>query len=187
MTPFYALLQFSVFAIRCATSVRLRLATHPGILSTSFACPPIRRRREPRILKMADVFRRLRVDELKKYLQDRGVLCVGKRKGELVLLAEKAGRVYEEKGECDHEESLRKRRRIEGENGAVVDLNSATVTWTDNLSKLPVITLGEVFKYLLKQCSWSAERMANYREDDGFLMFKDQHIEHVKYGRRVFS
>ena len=25
--------------------------------------------------------------------------------------------------------------------------------------------------------------MANYREDDGFLMFKDQHIEHVKNGR----
>ena len=88
------------------------------------------------------------------------------------------GRVYEVKEACDHKQSV---RGIEGDSGTVIDLNSGTVTWMDNLGKVPSITWEKSPLTCLKKCNWTAERMFKYR-DDGFLMFIDQHVEYVKYG-----
>ena len=50
-------------------------------------------------------FRGMRVDQLKKYLTDRGIPSTGKKKDELVELAMRAQRKYEVLEVCDHLDS----------------------------------------------------------------------------------
>ena len=127
-------------------------------------------------------FRGMQVGQLKNYLTGRGIPNKGKKKDELVELAVRAQGKYELLEKCDHVESERKRRRVERVDGTVIDLNDRVVTWTKNLSQLPMLTLGEVFAYLLQHCEWTPQRMAKYKQDDGYGMFMDEHIECVEYG-----
>ena len=127
-------------------------------------------------------FASLRVDELKKILSDRGIPCAGKTKEELRGLVEKGWCRYEVKEGCDHEESERKRRRVVGDDGYVIDLNGRSVEWTTSLKDCPSLSLGDVFAYLIKSCQWTPERLTKFKDDDGYLMFVDNHVETVVLG-----
>ena len=83
-------------------------------------------------------------------------------------LAVRAQGKYELLEVCHYVESERKRRRVEGVDGTVTDLNDRVVEWINELTKLPMLTLGEVFAYLLQHCQWTPQRMAKYKQDDGF-------------------
>ncbi len=125
------------------------------------------------------------VGQLRKFLAARGVPCSGKTKHDLLELANKAKDVYEVSEACDHEESERKRRCVtlsDNPMPVVVDLTGAQVMWTDELSQMPLVTLGDVFAYLISHCKWSPERIRSYKSDDGYMMFKDDHIETVTLG-----
>ena len=102
---------------------------------------------EQQLLKMAGItnFASLRVDELKKILNDRGIPCAGKTKEELMGLVEKGWCRYEVKEGCDHEESERKRRRVVGDDGYVIDLNGRSVEWTTSLKDCPSLSLSAMF------------------------------------------
>ncbi|XP_002739421.1 uncharacterized protein LOC100369686, partial [Saccoglossus kowalevskii] len=129
-------------------------------------------------------FSRLRVPDLKKYLTDRRIPCAGKKKNELVELAQKASGIYDVIEDCDHDESERKRRRVLNDDGTVaVNLNGKQVVWTRTLHCLPKVALGDVFAYLIKNCEWTPERLTKYKHDDGYLMFKDNHVEDVLLGK----
>ena len=69
------------------------------------------------------------------------------------------------------------------EEGKIWDLNGRVVTHTNNLSSLPALTLGEVFAYLVVGCQWEPHRLSSYAQDDGYLLFKDNHVEDVSVGR----
>ncbi len=62
------------------------------------------------------------VDELKKFLTARGIPCSGKKKEELVFLAERGKDKYEVSETCDHDESERKRKRVVCDDGNTVVL-----------------------------------------------------------------
>ncbi|XP_071492191.1 uncharacterized protein [Diadema antillarum] len=123
--------------------------------------------------------------ELKKILSDRGIPCYGKRREELVTLAEKAIKLYNEIEDRDHKLSERKRRHVAAEDGSVVDLNGKTVQWTSDLKEMPSITLGDVFAYLTVECRWSSQRLKHHKSDDGYHMFVDKHVEMVEVGKIV--
>ena len=56
--------------------------------------------------------KRMSVDELKRFLKDCGIPCSGKKREELVFLAERGSEKYEVLETCDHDESERKRKRV---------------------------------------------------------------------------
>ena len=122
------------------------------------------------------------VQQLREFLNSRGVPNAGKQRQELETLARKADEVYTAREECDRAESEKKRRCVRAHDGSVRDLNEKTVAWTKDLKKLPFITCTDVFVYLSVDCSWTRERMKRHKEDDGYRMFIDNHVEEVELG-----
>lgn len=131
----------------------------------------------------ADDIQRMKVEELKRFLTDRGIPSGGKRKQELIELVLKARDKYNVIEPCDHDESERNRRRVVKDDGSLIDLNGKQVLWTSNLRTLPKLVLRDVFVYLVNSCNWTAERLSQYASDDGYLMFKDNHIENLQVGK----
>ena len=127
-------------------------------------------------------FDRMTVPQLKAFLTERGVPSHGKRKSELLSLAVKAGESYGVLEACDREESGRKRRRVSMADGSTRDLNEKLVTWKADLRSLPPIACADVFVYLTVECRWTPQRLKQYRNDDGYRMFADHHVEMVEVG-----
>ena len=132
---------------------------------------------------MMDDLTKKTVPELKKILSQRGVSTTGKRREELLTLARKAVELYDAREECDHEDSERKRRRVIHDDGTIVDLHGKTVTWTSKLKDLPAITCSDIFAYLLVECKWSSQRLKQHRKDDGYMMYRERHVEDVVMGK----
>ncbi|XP_070533622.1 uncharacterized protein [Ptychodera flava] len=131
---------------------------------------------------MADRFKQMRREQLQKFLRDRGISYCRKKKNESIELAEKAELRYEVLEKCDHEISERSRRLVVDDDGKSVDLNGKAVVWDRDLQNTPALTLGDVFAYIVSHCKWTSERLSNYKCDDGYLMFKDGHVECVSIG-----
>ncbi len=126
--------------------------------------------------------KRMKVDQLKDVLKQRGVPSSNKLKAELLHLSEKAVKVYKPIEPCDHEESERRRRRVTTHNGKEIDLYNRKINWTNDLKKLPNVTLSQVFRYLVRQCEWTSERLCSYTSDDGYKMFLSGHVVKVELG-----
>ena len=58
-----------------------------------------------------------------------------------------------------------------------VQLSGRIVTWTEDLKCMPVVRDGNVFAYLMHQCKWEWDRVNSFQNDDGYKMFKDQHVD----------
>ena len=129
-----------------------------------------------------DEFQGMTVPQLREFLNSRGVPNSGKRRQELETLARKANEAYTAREACDRAESERKRRCVRELDGSVRDLNGRTVAWTKDLKKLPSITCTDVFVYLSVDCAWTPERMKRHKEDDGYRMYIDNHVEEVELG-----
>ena len=129
----------------------------------------------------------LKVPELKLILKRKGIPYTEKRKEELVLLVERAEGLYDDLEADDQGESERKRRCVSVSDGAGVvtdvQLSGRIVTWTEDLKCMPVVRDGNVFAYLMHQCKWEWDRVNSFQNDDGYKMFKDQHVEKMKVGR----
>ncbi len=126
--------------------------------------------------------KRLKVDGLKNVLKERGVPSSNKRKSELLELAEKAVKVYTPLEACDHAASEHKRRKVTTLDGKEVDLYNRKVNWTTNIKDLPNITLSHVFRYCVRHCEWTTERLCTYTADDGYKMFLSGHVIRVEIG-----
>lgn len=129
--------------------------------------------------------KRLTVPELREQLRKKGICCVGKRKEKLLFLVERADGVYADLEEDDSEQSQHKRlcvRVTDGDQEKKVELSEKKVNWTEDLHDVPMVRDGNVFAYLMYQCKWGCGRMNNFEKDDGYLMFKDVHVEKMRLG-----
>ncbi|XP_070545560.1 uncharacterized protein [Ptychodera flava] len=133
-----------------------------------------------------DNIRTMRVPELRDFLASRGITCNNARKDKLVQLVELAIELDIRPIEPDDREISSKRRRT------VVDARNRPITlpdpaqirnWDSNLCSLPPIVITDVMIYLWDVCQWTRERMAQYRKDNGHLLFADGHIIDVKLHR----
>ncbi len=127
-------------------------------------------------------FKRMKVEQLKDVLKQRGVPSSNKLKAELLDLSEKAVKVYKPIEPCDHDYSERKRRQVTTQDGQEVDLYNRKVKWTIDLKDLPHITLSNIFRYLVGHCGWTSERLCSYTNDDGYKMFLSGHVVKCEIG-----
>ena len=113
--------------------------------------------------------------KLVAYLRERDFGSSGIRKAELVALAEKARELQVPVLEDDDTLTCETSFRTVGKQRIVVADN-----YTENLIDLPPMELADVFSNLLCFCHWSTSRLKCRRNDDGFKLFDQRHIDKVK-------
>ncbi len=126
--------------------------------------------------------KRMKVAELRDVLKQRGIPNSNKLKAELLELSEKAVKLYSPLEPCDHDKSERIRRKVTGTDGKEIDLYGRKVKWSTSLKDLPNITLSHVFRYCVRHCGWTTERLCTYTSDDGYRMFLSNHVVKVELG-----
>ncbi len=85
-------------------------------------------------------------------------------------------------GEAVNDNSERRRRLVTDGGGTVVNLYWKQVVWTHDLRSLPSLVIGDVFVYLTTNCDWTRERLKQFKQDDGFKMYLDKHVEDMEVG-----
>lgn len=123
------------------------------------------------------------VPELRQFLSQRGISCYEYRKLKLVRLAEVAFELNLDviTPEDDYKDVLTKRRTIKNHDGSfsvAPDLDK--VNWSTDLKNLPFTEMADLLIYFIRKGEWSDTRLKNYRQDNGYKLFKDRHINDVK-------
>lgn len=57
----------------------------------------------------------------------------------------------------------------------IVDITS----WSKDLSDLPDVNYCDILVYFMNICLWSEQRLTKYKEDEGYKLFTDTHIDYV--------
>ena len=130
-------------------------------------------------------FSKLKVDELKTYLRERGIQLSdagrGKRKAELLDLCEKAAAMKQRKLD-DSAEDLTKviDDKLQTAVGKLPDPKSLN-GWTYNFAKVPEFTFGDLYSYLVGKEDYSAENLRSFKSLLGFKLFHDGHVVDMKF------
>ena len=132
-------------------------------------------------------FSKLKVDKLKNYLQKRGIQLSdcgkGKRKAELLDLCQKAAAMKQRKLDDSAEDRTKlledKLQISEGKLPDPKTLNS----WTQNFSKIPELTFGDLHNYLVGKDDYSPEDLRSFMIKSllGFKLFRDGHVVDLNY------
>jgi hypothetical protein len=113
------------------------------------------------------------------FLKERDFCASTLTKGQLVKLATQAHELQVPLVEADDSEDCEERFRSVGENFQLKIKLPCDKDFSEDLTHLPQLELGDVFVYLLSMCQWSAARLKNRKSDDGYLLFKALHIDKV--------
>jgi len=123
------------------------------------------------------------VTQLKDFLKSRGIPCSGYNKSQLVKMVKSAHnhpdlveKVEASDGEAVHEE---RRTVIVCGQKVVFPQPSRLTGWEEDLRALPYITSAHCLMYLVMK-GWSANRIASYEKERGYLLYLEQHIHSVK-------
>ncbi|XP_070544591.1 uncharacterized protein [Ptychodera flava] len=135
-----------------------------------------------------DNVHRKRVPELRQFLSERGITCSNTRKDRLIQLVLLATELDVRPLEPDDHEISSKRRRTVADdrdpaNAVTLPDPMAITRWSSDLHSLPAVEIADILIYLLDKCDWTRERLSNYRNDNGFLLFRDGHIIDLKIHR----
>ena len=124
----------------------------------------------------------MNVQQLKKFLNDRSITTTGYKKDKLRTLARKAVQHdVQPKAADDHEESLAKRRKLQGGEMPPID----QCTFSKDLTFLPGLDLVHITVYLASHCKWPTTKLGSYQKDKSYLLFKDRHITEVEISQPV--
>ena len=130
-------------------------------------------------------FSKLKVDELKNYLRERGIQLrdggKGKRKAELLDLCQKAAAMKQRKLD-DSAEDRKKllEDKFQTSEGKLPDPKTLS-SWTHNFSKIPEFTFGDLYNYLVGKDDYSPENLRSFKSLLGFRLFRDGHVVDLKY------
>ncbi|CAC5415858.1 unnamed protein product [Mytilus coruscus] len=122
------------------------------------------------------------VAELKAFLRERGVNTSIHRKESLIRLAEAATEIQLEPEEVENYHSDRQNRRTiktpDGKKVIIPDIFSIS-DWNNNLITLPTVEMGDIFVYLMTTCMWSNDRLKSYKNDNGYQLYMQRHVDNV--------
>lgn len=130
-------------------------------------------------------FSKLKVDELKNYLRERGIQLSdggkGKRKAELLDLCQKAAAMKQRKLDDSAEDRTKLLEdKLQTSEGKLPDPKSLSA-WTHNFSKIPEFTFGDLYNYLVGKEDYSPENLRSFKSLLGFRLFRDGHVVDLKY------
>lgn len=122
------------------------------------------------------------VTQLQNYLKVRGIVCTGQRKDDLVLLcqrSEELGLEVDPDGLLDCQAAIvrEKLRHLDQEFTLPTLLES-----TYNLSVIPFLSYIDVFMYLGRCQEYTRASLRNYKNLEGYAMFKDGYVLDLKAG-----
>lgn len=130
-------------------------------------------------------FSKCKVDELKKYLRERGIQLSdggkGKRTTELLDLCEKAAEMKQIKlDNSDEDFKNLLEDKLQTSDGYLPDPKTLTA-WTYNFSIIPEFTFGDLRNYLVGKEDYSPENLRSFKSLLGFRLFHNGHVVDPKY------
>lgn len=130
-------------------------------------------------------FSKLKVDELKNYLRERGIQLSdggkGKRKVELLDLCQKAAAMKQRKLDDSAEDRTKLLEdKLQTSEGKLPHPKSLSA-WTHNFSKIPEFTFGDLYNYLVSKEDYSPANFRSFKSLLGFRLFHDGHVVDLKY------
>ena len=134
-------------------------------------------------------FSKLKVDELKHYLRERGIQLSdrwkGKRKAELLDSYQKVVAMKQTKLDDSAEDRTKLQDKLQATEGKLPGPKTLS-SWTHNFSKIPEFTFGDLYiNYLVGKCDYSPENLRSFDSNRfksplGFRLFRDGHIVDLK-------
>ena len=130
-------------------------------------------------------FSKLKVDELKNYLRERGIKLndggKGKWKAELLDLCQKAAAIKQRKLDDSAEDRTKLLEdKLQASEGKLPDPETLS-SWTHNFSKIPEFTFGDLYNYLVCKDDYSPENFRSFKSLLGFRLFRDGHVIDRKF------
>ena len=130
-------------------------------------------------------FVRMKVPELKKYLQVRGIRVANKRREELLDLCIKAHElaieIIDEPGD-----QIGVSAKLETDDGTVPDPYSLKSDWTTDLSSFPNYTWGDMYAYLIVKEGYDHESLKAFKSLEGFRLHWDGQVQSLQANKSIF-
>ncbi|KXJ12152.1 hypothetical protein AC249_AIPGENE28621 [Exaiptasia diaphana] len=130
-------------------------------------------------------FSTMKVDDLKIYLQDRGIQLSAngkvKRKAELVDLCCKAREMKQPKLlENVEDTEMAIKAKLKTTDGCLPDPRKLN-GWTYNFSSIPEFTFADLYTYLVGNEDYNAENLRSFKSLLGFKLYQDGHVVDLMY------
>ena len=129
-------------------------------------------------------FSKWKVPQLKKYLQDRGISCSDHKKSTLIELCTKSDELHLPviKTPDTYHESVQSRQTvvIKGETVKLPSVDCSDLQWSEDLTHLPDLDWPQIIVYLMENCGWTTQNIADYKNTRGYALKESNHIVEVK-------
>jgi hypothetical protein len=131
------------------------------------------------LIKAASMdFTKLKKDQLVDYLKKRDFPTNNLRKADLQSLCERVQQldlpilIEEDDSSCVISKFL-------SVGTAKIRLPSST-SMKKKLTEMPQLEMSDVFSFLVTSCQWSSNRLKRHKQDDGYRLFMEKHIDKVQ-------
>ena len=122
-------------------------------------------------------FTQMKVPDLKKYLQARGISVSNKRKEELLELCCKAHELGIEVQDDEETSKSNIAQKLMTADGQLPQPYSLKSDWTTDFSSLPNYTWGDMYAYLIVKEGYDHESLKAYKSLEGFRLHLDGHVQ----------
>ena len=110
-------------------------------------------------------FSKSKVDELKRYLRERGIQLSddrkGKRRAELLDLCQKAAAMKQTKLDDSAEDRTKLHKKLQASEGKLPGPKTFS-SWTHNFSKIPEFMFGDLYNYLVGKYDYMPENLRSF-------------------------
>ena len=131
-------------------------------------------------------FNRMKVPELKKYLQVSGISIANKRREELLDLCQKAHELAIEVIDKQEDPSATSVIKLTTKDGIIPDPYSLKSDWTTDFTPLANYTWGDMYAYLIVKEGYDHESLKAYKSLEGFRLHRDGHVQSLQTNTSTF-
>ena len=129
-------------------------------------------------------FSKYKVENLKKYLSDRGIQLSdrgkGKRRAELLELCQNAAEMKQQKLEEVVESFDRVLEEKLQTNEGLLPNPDTLRSWSHNFASIPEFTFADLYSYLVGKDDYSVENLRSFKSLHGYKLFHDGHVEDLQ-------
>ena len=129
-------------------------------------------------------FSKYKVENLKKYLSDRGIQSSdrgkGKRRAELLELCQNAAEMKQQKLEEVVESFDRVLEEKLQTNEGLLPNPDTLRSWSHNFASIPEFTFADLYSYLAGKDDYSVENLRSFKSLHGYKLFHDVHVEDLQ-------
>ncbi|XP_015770373.1 PREDICTED: uncharacterized protein LOC107348808 [Acropora digitifera] len=129
-------------------------------------------------------FSKYKVENLKKYLSDRGIQSSdrgkGKRRAELLELCQNAAEMKQQKLEEVVESFDRVLEEKLQTNEGLLPNPDTLRSWSRNFASIPEFTFADLYSYLVGKDDYSVENLRSFKSLHGYKLFHDGHVEDLQ-------